>query len=124
MAGPLNAKVIIARCSKTNRAFGIRIEQQGRDWVRTWAFKLDERKAEHEGYKADSKVSGSMNTTDEYPGCPWCGDYGFVRCACGKIGCSGGIVNSGACEEYTCPWCKEHVILENADNFEVSGGGY
>jgi hypothetical protein len=34
MAGPLNTNVIMAKCLSTNRAFGIRIEQRGRDWMR------------------------------------------------------------------------------------------
>jgi hypothetical protein len=45
MAGPLNAKVIMAKYSSTNKAFGIWIEQRGRDWVRTWAFPINEAKA-------------------------------------------------------------------------------
>jgi hypothetical protein len=29
MAGSLNAKVIVAKCSKTRKGYGIRIEQRG-----------------------------------------------------------------------------------------------
>jgi hypothetical protein len=123
MAGPLNAKVIMAKCSKTKKAFGIRIEQRGRDWERTWAFPIDERKAKREGFEANT-ISGSMNPDDAYPGCPHCGSTGFVQCSCGKIGCNGGIVDCGDHGEYTCPWCGENGELENADSFDVSGGGY
>jgi len=123
MAGPLNAKVIMARCSKTKKSFGIRIEQRGRDWVRTWAFPIDERKAKREKFDANT-VTGSMEAVDEYPGCPHCGDMKFVQCVCEKISCMGGICDYGDHAELTCPWCGYKGELENADNFDVSGGGY
>jgi DNA-directed RNA polymerase subunit RPC12/RpoP len=123
MAGPLKAKVIMARCSKNKRSFGIRIEQRGRDWVRTWAFPMDERKARREGFDANT-VTGSMNADDEYPGCPYCGSMGFVQCGCEKIGCSGGVRDYGDYGEYTCPWCGDEIELQHADSFDVTGGGY
>jgi len=118
MAGPLNAKVIMARCSKTQKCFGIRIEQRGNDWVRTWAFPIDEQKAKHEGFEANM-VTGSMNAVEGYPGCPHCGSSSFVQCSCRKIGCW--IGSEGT---YTCPWCKKEGKVQIADRFDVSGGGY
>jgi hypothetical protein len=91
MAGPLNAKVLMAKCSKTKKALGIRLEERDGDWVRTWAFEIDERKAKHEGFEANT-VSGSMNADAAYPGCPFCGAQGFIQCGCGKTGCDGGVV--------------------------------
>ena len=123
MAGALNAKVIMARCSKNKKAFGIRIEQRGKDWVRTWAFPIDEGKARREGFEANT-VTGSMDQDDDYPGCPHCGSSGFVQCGCGKAGCGGGIVKRGKSDEYTCPWCNEKGELQDADSFDVSGRGY
>jgi len=123
MAGPLNAKIVIARCSKNQKSFGIRIEQRGRDWVRTWAFPLDERKAAREGYSASSSVTLS-GADDDYPGCPHCGSGGIVLCGCEKIGCAGGIRSYTDYEEYTCPWCNEEIELQLADSVDVSGGGY
>jgi transcription elongation factor Elf1 len=120
MAGLLNAKVIMARCSKNQKCFGIRIEQRENDWVRTWAFPIDEQKAKHEGYDAN-KVTGSMNAVDNYPGCPHCGSSGFVQCSCGKIGC---WIGAEGTTKYTCPWCKKESEVQIADRFDVSGGGY
>ncbi|MDR2476785.1 MAG: hypothetical protein LBD18_03250 [Treponema sp.] len=119
----LNAKVIMAKCSKMRKAFGIRIEQRGDDWVRTWAFPMDEREAKREGYDANT-VSGSMNAAEGYPGCPHCGAVGFAQCPCGKIGCDGGLTASGDCLKQTCPWCGETSQYRTADSFNVSGGGY
>jgi len=123
MAGPLNAKVIMAKCSKDEKSFGIRIEQRGTDWVRTWAFPIDERKAKHEGFDANT-VTGSMGADNGYPGCPHCGSRGFVQCSCEKIGCDGGVRSYGGSSEYTCPWCGEGGELQSASSFDVSGGGY
>jgi len=123
MAGPLNATVILAKCSKTKKYFGIRVEQRGKDWVRTWAFPLDERKAKHEGFdKNKVNLSGVDN---DYPGCPHCGDGGFGKCFCDKIGCLGGLqLTKSETADYTCPWCGETSKMEFADSIDVSGGGY
>jgi len=128
MAGPLNAKVIMAKCSKTKKSFGMRVEQREKDWVRTWAFSIDENKAKHEGFDANT-VTGSMNALNEYPGCPHCGNKGFGKCSCGKIGCLGGlkegeILSKGKTVDYICPWCGNTCKMEFAESFDVSGGGY
>ena len=124
-ARKLNAKVIMAKCSKTKKAFGIRIEERGGDWVRTWAFPLDERKAKHEGYDANT-VSGSMTAVEGYPGCPHCGYGGFSHdsTGCGKVFCGGGGIERGEYTELTCPWCGKTDNYVAAATLTVSGGGY
>jgi predicted RNA-binding Zn-ribbon protein involved in translation (DUF1610 family) len=101
----------------------MRIEQRGRDWVRTWAFPVDERKTKREGFDANA-VSGSMTADDEYPGCPHCGETVFVQCRCGKIGCAGGVRYHSNYADYTCPWCRDEIAVQGAYEFNVSGGGY
>jgi len=119
MAGPLNATVVLGKCPKTKRLYGMRVEQRGGDWVRTWAFPIDEQKAKHEGFEAN-KVTGSMNAVDDYPGCPHCGSMNFILCGrCGKISCGGDNESY-----FTCPWCGNSGELHAADRFDVSGGGY
>jgi hypothetical protein len=120
MAGPLNATVVLARCTKAKKLYGMRVEQRGNDWVRTWAFPIDEQKAKNEGFTAN-KVSGSMNAVDEYPGCPHCKAISFVLCGCGKISCWNG---GGATNKHTCPWCGQTLEVQEATNFDVKGGGY
>ena len=120
MAGPLNATVVLAKCAKTKRLFGMRVEQRGKDWVRTWAFPIDEQKAKNEGFTAN-KVSGSMNAVDDYPGCPHCKASGFVLCSCGKISCWNG---GSETNRHTCPWCGQTCEVKTAENFDVRGGGY
>ena len=41
------ANVILAKCKK-DQLYGIRIEKRENDWVRTWAFRLQEEMAEKE----------------------------------------------------------------------------
>jgi len=120
MAGPLKAEVVVARCPKNKKTYGVRVEQRERDWVRTWAFPIDEEKAKHEGFDSNT-ISGSMNATEEYPGCPYCKTKGFVLCGkCKKMGCDSGIVEG----IYTCPWCGNSGTVYGAEKFDVSGGGY
>jgi predicted RNA-binding Zn-ribbon protein involved in translation (DUF1610 family) len=113
----------MAKCSSTGETFGMRIEQRGGDWVRTWAFPIDRRKAEREGFDANT-VSGSMNPDDTYPGCPYCGNAGIVQCYCKKTGCGGGIQNNGDHADYTCPWCGSNFTPMTVDSVTVSGEGY
>ena len=118
MAGPLTATVVLARCNKTKKLYGMRVEKRGNDWVRTWAFPIDEQKAKQEGFEAN-KVSGSMNAVDDYPGCPYCGTRSFVHCSCGKISCW-----SSESKKHTCPWCGQTSEVQIAEKFDVKGGGY
>jgi hypothetical protein len=36
----INATVVLEKCSKTKKLYGMRVEQRGRDWVRTWTFPI------------------------------------------------------------------------------------
>ena len=115
----------MARCSNSNtkNSFGIRIEQRGKDWERTWAFPIDERKAKREGYDSNTVAMTGENDPG-YPGCPYCRDEGFAQCQCLKLGCQGGGRPKGKYVEYVCPWCGQKVLLQNVASVDVSGGGY
>jgi len=119
----INATVVLSRCSKTKKLFGITVEEREKKWVRKWAFPIGESKAKTEGY---DKNKVSLGETDRaYPGCPHCKDGGFVKCgSCGKIGCAGGLEKRGNNESYTCPWCGKTADLEYVDSVDASGAGY
>lgn len=96
----MEAAVIMAKCTKNRRSYGIRVQQmEDQDWWRTWAFEIDDCRAAREGFDTNTIV-GNLYATDEYPGCPYCGDRNIFYCSCGKISC-GGITG----EKHTCPWC-------------------
>ena len=116
----MEANVILSKCNKHNRLFGIRIEKRDGDWVRTWAFKIDETKAKNEGFDRTA-VKGSLNPTPDYPGCPHCGAETFVRCGtCGKISCLKCEHNSARCH-----WCGTNMeSITSASSFDVTSGGY
>ena len=125
MAGPLNAKVVIARCSNTKKSFGIRIEQRGNSWVPTWAFPIDECKIKREGFEADSQSNPMTGQDEKYPGCPHCGRMSRCGCNCNKIGCYGGVLKDGVfSEHYTCPWCGNEFLPVGAEYLDVSGRDY
>ena len=77
------ANVILAKCKK-DQLYGIRIEKRENDWVRTWAFRLQEEMAEKEGFDK-VQLTGSFYTDDDYPGCP----YGSDRVVCNWCGAGG-----------------------------------
>ena len=113
------ATVIMAKCKRSARPFGIRMEKrQDGTWYCTWAFKLSERAASHEGYD-ETLISGKVDLDDEYPGCPYCEAGGWFSCGeCGKITC-----NSGD-SQVVCQWCKMEGEVISADEFDLKGGGY
>jgi len=113
----MKASVTLAKCPRSKDLYGMRIEECENDWVRTWAFKISEQKAKHEGYES-TKKSGSMNPTSEYPGCPYCGTMGIAQCSCGKLFCW--------CSETStaiCPWCGQKGEYYIVKTIEVEGKG-
>lgn len=101
----MHAVVALCRCSNTKKLYGIRLEQQGDEWACTWAFPIQEKTARNEKY-GETKITGTIITSDEYPGCPYCGASGFFRCVCGKLNCWDGV-------NYTvdCMWCNDTCTL-------------
>lgn len=114
----MEATVITMRCTRRAQPYGVRVQKDGEDWVRTWAFKMTEQQMSHEGYDK-TEVVGSLNAVGNYSGCPYCGTFVFVQCNnCGKMSCYNGE------KEMDCQWCGYH--MENfctAESFDVEGGG-
>lgn len=67
------AVVVLCKCGKTHKTYGIRTEKTlGKRWNMTWAFPIKESTGKREGYDKTS-ISGDVVMTSEYPGCPYCG---------------------------------------------------
>lgn len=115
----MEAAVILAKCPKRKLIYGMRTQKlSDGDWWRTWAFPVDEHKANYEGYDV-TKVQGNLYHTDEYPGCPYCGTKNFVQCnTCHKISCWGGETR------LICEWCGNDMdnIVSSTEKLDVSGG--
>ena len=114
------ANVVLAKCRKSHRMYGIRIERRMNNvWYCTWAFPISETSASNEGY-GSTMISGRVETAPEYPGCPYCGARGWVNCGnCGKLTCWGND------EKYfTCTWCGNSGEVTAAETFDLQGGGY
>ena len=112
----LKATVILTKCTSGNATFGTRIQYEGGDWYRTWAFKIPESIAKNEGFDK-TPVQGSLNAVQGFEGCPYCGTFGFVQCGkCNKLTCWNGE------SSITCGWCGHHMTsLTSSDTFELSG---
>ena len=115
----IEANVILAKCSKTGRTFGIRVEKRDNDWVCTWAFPIDEAKAKREGFNA-TKITGSLPLLPEYPGCPHCHASDRIYCgSCGKISCWGDN------KSFHCHHCNTtYSDIEYCGAVEVGVGGH
>jgi len=122
----MQANVILCKCSPKH-TFGIRVEKRSNDWVRTWAFKIDEERAKGEGYDG-VKLTGTFEPVDNYPGCPYCGGtVGLSFCSCGRINCSSGgsdpvDIDGEIVVERTCNWCGETGYYTAADVLDASAG--
>lgn len=113
------AVVVMAKCCHTHQPFGIRMEKRKDGvWYCTWAFKLSELAASHEGY-TDARVSGKVSFDPDYPGCPYCGAMGWFSCgSCGKLTCNSGETH------VTCSWCNTSGDCSAAESFDLKAGGY
>lgn len=117
----MQASVVVIKCAKAKRMFGVRVQKMSDgDWWRTWAFKINEKKAQNEGYVSNA-IQGSLNKTEEYPGCPYCGSYDFVQCGkCKKLTCYRGEA------ALTCLWCGKYMdnIAPAEEKFQLDSNDY
>ena len=117
--GRMDAAVLLQKCPKSKRLIGIRVQKmEDGDWWRTWAFPLRDEVAMGEGY-GSQVMRGNYYSTQDFPGCPYCGAMAFVRCSfCGKIACWKGE------KQMICPWCSNHLmeIGPATEKFDVTGG--
>lgn len=113
------ATVVMARCRRSGQTYGIRLEKrQDGVWYCTWAFMLGAKAAANEGY-GETLVSGRVDIAPEYPGCPYCEAMGWFSCGkCGKLTCNDGE------SHVTCSWCGSSGECQQAERFDLKGGGY
>lgn len=116
----MEASILLIKCIKTRKTIGARIQKMSNgDWLRTWAFEIDMSRAKSEGYDSTG-LTGSLGCTDEYPGCPGCGTFGFVQCGvCKKISCYNGETS------LICPWCNTKLEgMQEASSFDVDTNAF
>jgi hypothetical protein len=114
-----------ARCTATRNPFAIRFEQGVSGiWQACAAFAISERQLSNPAFSS-AQVASSASLSPNYPGCPHCGGdprkefagVSFVRCSCGKLACSAGIIGT----EAVCPWCGRVGILARHGPLPVIG---
>lgn len=108
MATDREGQIGLCKCPKTHQLFGVRFERKNGTWFYNWAFKIREESASKEHYD-ENVIKGEIDIEEEYPGCPYCGNKGFIVCSCGKLNCSnieGNIL--------TCEWCGQQGRLAGA----------
>lgn len=99
------ARIIVSRCMKTGKDFGIRWEKTNSGpWMATWSFKIPSSQKNSNDYKqSDDALSGDFKFSSDYPGCPHCqGRIALVCSRCKKIYCHD--IEKGI--RTRCPWCN------------------
>lgn len=109
--------VIMATCQRTKREFGITVQKEGKDFLFTWAFKLNVATAKREGFEKN-KVSGNVFTDERYPGCPYCGATSWFQCG----NCKRFVCMSPEQKVARCPECGNEADVVFVDKFDLSGG--
>lgn len=106
MTNGIEATVALCKCGKVHKAYGVRFEKAGKKyWKYTWAFSIKESAAKHEGYD-ETTIIGTIEPTEDYPGCPYCAATTFVICGtCGKLNCYNGS------RVFSCGWCGVHGVV-------------
>ena len=117
MSSMPNVVIVVGRCSQTKEGLGIRFEELSPGkWVANWCFAIKEASAKREGYN-NTRISGTFEFADGYPGCPHCGVGSFVRCGCDKLGCW-----DGESPTFTCPFCNASgEVTGSVDNLSAGG---
>ncbi len=112
-----NVVIVTGRCSKSKQGIGLRYQEMSPNyWVATWAFTLNEKLAQREGY-AKQEIAGELDFGEEYPGCPHCEARSCVKCDCGNLGCW-----DGTSVLYTCPHCSSKgKVSGNAESLDAGG---
>ena len=112
------AFAVLAECEETKNPFGITIDPIGKNLRLIWAFKIDRKKAQHEGFSGVT-VSGSISLDPNFKGCPHCGSKRFYICDnCKTIVCWHGQ------ERVTCPHCHQVGTIYTTETVSLKGGGY
>ncbi|MCL2057237.1 MAG: hypothetical protein FWH02_08490 [Oscillospiraceae bacterium] len=116
----LEATVVMARCQSSKKPFGITMEKHGGVWKCVWAFATREASAKKEGFDKET-VTGAISLTEQYPGCPHCGNDTFCSCgSCKKVFCDGS--EDGA--TVVCPHCGNSGQTEESTDFNLKSGSY
>ncbi len=117
----IEATVGVCRCTTNHKLFGIRFEKVSDDqWDLTWAFKMEEKAATHEGY-GNTVIKGNLRNREDYPGCPYCGNTNLFICGnCGKLNCLATKWDNGSV--VTCQWCGNRSKLSAYDGSGIKAG--
>ncbi len=112
-----NVVIVLARCGKEKKSFGLRFEETTPGtWTADWAFAIPEAQAQREGYDL-GEIKGNFAFASTYPGCPHCGGQSVLKCSCGKVSCW-----DGQQKKIICPWCGAQGEIKGKVDSLRSGG--
>ena len=99
MRGHPDGVIVLARCGKTHRLFGVHFaETEPGLWLADGARAVgaSARDKAHDSFE----IHGRIGLADSYPGGPRCQGKALLKCGCGRIMCW-----AGEERDVSCPWC-------------------
>ena len=106
MASKKIAQVLLCRCIKNKKLFGITLEKRtGNDWEMIYSYPIDEQHMKSERFD-QNQITAAMYLSSMFLGCPFCRCKSFFQCGiCDRINCNGDS-NSVPVE---CAWCNSRL---------------
>jgi hypothetical protein len=114
------------KCSRTGNKWAVFLEKENE----TSLFRIKSVGNESTTAQSGSGTSSTpksvvidMNNIENWGGtnCPHCGDGGWVKCACGKMACQGGVLWRDGQRFFRCPWCGYEGFLSTGTIQNISG---
>lgn len=98
----------------------MRVQEDGSEWLVTWAFRIDEAQASRAGYGSGTRIDKPLTVDSSFRGCPYCEADGFVQCGgCRRISCW-----FQGSDEWRCGWPGCGVTGAPTGTIENFDGGY
>lgn len=111
----------LARCSLTKQPFLVKIRRLQKDsFLVLDASPIDEARSRNPSFRAGA-IEGWGQFSQEYKGCPRCGDQRLLVCSCcGKgLACSGRPRDRKLPRIQTCPWCGQTGLKMKATKLRL-----
>ena len=120
---PRETALTLARCRDSRETFGVHLTHQNKQWVTDAAFRLRSHSAALEGQTDPKTIRGNFGgPTDDYPGCPCCGDMVLFKCSCEKLTCF--VTDYNDFEPFHCAWCGDYIddFSDGWDSLQTQSG--
>lgn len=117
------SKIMLCKCSKTDKDFCIRIDRDinESEWHMAYAFPFHPCMRGENFTNSEKETLTIVDRTNDFHGCPHCGNSVMNFCSCGGIFCA----NGDGTGRRTCPVCGEtDVYGYHGNDFSIKSSSY